>query len=420
MPRLVCKLCLLLVAFTAYSHAASLSDLRTAKLPNDPAIQPLLSDVRDLEPWVRSFAAPWHAPMTKEAATARIAADLQITENLRQKYPDNAELALLSGLVASYAFNLDVNDSWNIAPAALSAATKLDSSDLRGKWFLAAHNCQTSKLLKEGMSAMLDVQASSRNDLPSSFWFDYMTCATVADMPAHAAAASLHLGPADLADPIANAVINKMRGPASLTQDYKPEALWSSAPVTGGTLYRNYACGISFVAPSNWQPRFHTISTGRCIVLFELPAVNGVKGSWLPNILVVVHAPLAGESFEDSAKRFEGDRGVNQENAQLAALCPVKPCRTADKFDKETYPSEGGGHGIILQFERTQPQVTGIALETFPMPPPTDRDITYRPNDYIARFPGNLYYTFLLDSAVSILPQASQSFTDFLKTVHVD
>ncbi len=136
--------------------------------------------------------------------------------------------------------------------------------------------------------------------------------------------------------------------------------------------------------------------------------------------MVVVHAPRGGESFEDSAKRFEGDRGVNQENAQLSALCPAKPCRTVDKFDKETYPSEGGGHGMILQFERPRPTVTGIALETFPIPPPADRTGGYMPDDYVARFPGNLYYTILLDTAVSILPQANQSFADFLKTMRVD
>ncbi len=149
------------------------------------------------------------------------------------KYPDNAELALLSGLVASYAFNLDVKDSGNIAPAALSAATKLDSSDLRAQWFLAAHNCQTSKLLKEGMSAMLDVQASSRNDLPSSFWFDYMTCATLTDMPAHAAEASLHLSPTDLADPVAHAVIDKMSG-ACLAHS----GLQARGPLVVGTRHR--------------------------------------------------------------------------------------------------------------------------------------------------------------------------------------
>jgi hypothetical protein len=60
-------------------------------------------------------------------------------------------------------------------------------------------------------------------------------------------------------------------------------------------------------------------------------------------------------------------------------------------------------------------------LEPFPTPPPADRKTPYfRLPDYIARFPGNIYYTVALDSTVSILPKANEDFITFVKSIRTD
>ena len=420
MPKSALSLCVFLTALSLSSFAASIKDIRIDKLPNDPALQAALADARELEPWVRAYSANWTAPVTKAAAAARLASDMKAAEAGRIKYPDNEEVALVSGLIASYAFNIDVKDSWNVAPAAFNAAIKLDSSDARGTWFLAAHNCQTVKLLKEGMSALLAVESSGAKDLSSPFWLDYMACATETLMPAHAYYAATKLAPGDRSDPIAVAILSKAKGEASATQAYKPEQLWSTLPVDGGMSFRSYACGISFTVPSGWEPQVYPVSGGKCAIVLQLPPMPGVKGSWTPNIVVMAHMAVPGDSFVGYATLIEGKRGAELDNRQLRALCTFANCITADMFDAHAYPTEGGGHGYIMQFERSRPSNPGFALETSPIPPTADSTGAFRSPDYLARFPGAIYYSILLDSAVSILPKANEDFVTFVKSIRTD
>ena len=420
MSKLVLSLGLLVASLTCYSFAASIKDIRVDKLPDDPALKAALADAQELEPWVRDFEMTWSAPVTQADSEARLAVDMKVAETARAKYPDNEEVALLSGLIASYAYNLEVKKSWDVAHDAFNAAIKLDSSDPRGAWFLAAHNCQTTDRLKEGMSGLLEVESRRPKNLPSSFWLDYMACATVTDMPAHANYAATRLAPADRADSQAVAILNNSKGAASLTQDYKPGEIWSATAVEGGVSFRSYACGISFTTPADWKPRVYPISGGKCAIELQIPSMKGKHGAWNANILVMSHAELPGDSFPEYAAHVE-PKGEKQDNPQLQALCGYPNCRTADIFDKDMYPKEGGGHALSLQFERPQPQIAGIALEPFPIPPPKDRKTPYFSlPDYIARFPGNIYYTIAIDTTVSILPKANEDFITFVKSIRTD
>lgn len=414
------KLIIFLFLSAGLASAASLKDIRTSSLPDDSAVKAALLDAQQMEPWVRAYSPSWNAPVTKEEAVARLAMDMHAVEVARAKHPESEEIALLSGLIASYAFNLDVKDSWVVAPDALDAAIKISPNDLRGKWFLAAHNCQTGKFLIDGMTGMLEVEAANHEVLPASFWIDYIACATETLMPAHAFHAASYLHGTDLKDPLVDAVMGKMKGTASPQTEYKPEELWSSFPTEGGTFYRSYACGISFTAPSEWKPQFYPIAHGVCAVVLEMPPFKGVDGAWVPNVAIVAHAESASDMFADYAENLEGKRGVKVGNPQLKALCPVANCRTSDIFDRSLYPSEGGAHAWLLQLDRAQPPVSGIALEPGPRRFSTADSGNHRPPNYLARFPGNIYYSILLDSAVSILPQANPMFTDFVKTIRVD
>jgi len=413
---------ILVLCLAGKMFAASLADIHTAKLPQDASIGPVVAEVQDLEPYVQSFSPTWNAPVKKEEAIAKLDLAMKTLEAARKKYPQNEELALLSGLVASYAFNLDVKDSWNVAPSALTAASQLDPSDFRGKWFLAAHNCQTATLLPSGMKALLEIDASASTDLPASFWLDEMACATETEMPAHALRAESHLSTDARSNRLVEAILSKYKGIASVDTNYKPEDLWFFDPTDNGTTYRNYACGLSFTIPAAWTPSFYPIADGKCAMTLAMAPIKGVKGEWTPEVAVIAHVERPRDSFAEYAEHLEGSGGAAQQNSSLSTLCPVAKCRAADLFDQKLYPGEGGGHGYLLQFERSRPEWSGIALETQPISLASvpDKITTFRTPDYVARFPGNIYYSFLLDSATSILPEAQKEFQIFMKTVRVD
>ena len=416
---------LLLVCLTAFvtcaAHAASLSDIDKKKLPADPQLTLALAKISKLEPYVQYFSPNWQAPFTKEEAASELRNASAIVNAFRQKDAANEELALLAGLIHTYAYNLDLENASEAATKDFQDAEKLNPTDVRPRWFLADHQCETTEYLKQGMESMLSLgDAAPSNALPIAFWEDYINCAGETMMPAHALRASSNLDPQARGNTLMNAVLGKVRANASSAKTYKPEELWITYDIPNGVQFRTYACGMSFELPQGWKPKFFPIKDGKCAVQIELPPIKGNDGDWTPNIFLLVMPPAGNEKFDDFAAKFE-TRGVKQESAELAALCPVAKCVSVDMFDTKTYPTAGGGHGWILMFQRGQPLNPGIALETEPVPPPAHGDGGFfHPPDYLFRFPGTLNYVILLDTAASILPQAKLEFSQFVKTLRVD
>src|SRR6185437_1421065 len=56
-------------------------------------------------------------------------------------------------------------------------------TDIRGEWFLGIHQCQSLQVV-DGMNRLLSLEDKFKN-LPADFWDDYITCASVAVLPAH-------------------------------------------------------------------------------------------------------------------------------------------------------------------------------------------------------------------------------------------
>ena len=129
-----------------------------------------LDDARELEPYSKSWTMKWEYPIPKEDVVARLGKDLGFLTLAMKGHPDNAELALLTGLVARYAYNLDVDGSYDAAMSALGAAEKLAPGDFRAGWFRATLECQTREL-KAGAEEFLAIESSHAWDaLPAAFW----------------------------------------------------------------------------------------------------------------------------------------------------------------------------------------------------------------------------------------------------------
>jgi hypothetical protein len=132
-----------LVSFVAPHAYADLAAIHANALPQETAILSALDDAQQLEPYSHAWTSSWKYPVAKEDVAARLSKDLGFLTLAVKNHPDNAELLLLTGLVAHDAYNLDVPGSYDTAMSVLGRAQKLAPADVRGPWFRASLLCQT-------------------------------------------------------------------------------------------------------------------------------------------------------------------------------------------------------------------------------------------------------------------------------------
>ena len=172
---------------------AGIAAIHVKALPQETAVLSALDDASHLEPYSRSWTMNWQYPVARDEVAARLSKDLGFLTLASKNHPENAELLLLTGLVARYAYNVDVDGSYDAAMSALGQAQKLAPGDFRAPWFRASLQCQTSELAA-GAKEFLAIESSHAWDqLPVAFWEDYINCTTMDVLPAHALRAIDHL-----------------------------------------------------------------------------------------------------------------------------------------------------------------------------------------------------------------------------------
>jgi hypothetical protein len=183
-----------ILSFLAPQALADVAAIHADRLPQETAVLAALDDVKQLEPYSHSWVRVWKYPVAKEEVATRLGKDLGFLTIALKSHPDNAELLLLTGLMARYAYNFDVPGSYETALSVLGHAHDLVPADLRSPWFSATLMCQTGQS-KSGADVFLSIEASRAWDqLPVAFWDDYMECASNTMMANHVLRAIDHLG----------------------------------------------------------------------------------------------------------------------------------------------------------------------------------------------------------------------------------
>lgn len=77
----------------------------------------------------------WRFPTPKEKVALLLEKSLNELRRAAVAEGSNAELWLLSGLVAHYAYNVDVEGSYELAMKSFDVAKKLAPDDYRSSWF---------------------------------------------------------------------------------------------------------------------------------------------------------------------------------------------------------------------------------------------------------------------------------------------
>lgn len=333
-------------------------------------------------------------------------------------------MALLAGLVASYAYNLEVPDSHEKAVTALETARKLAPGDIRAPWFHAHLLCQTVET-KPGMEEFLAIEmAHPWDQLPESFWRDYMFCATVTSMPAHVLRAASYLDKLDAPQSNMRTFLvdtaRKRFEAFDPNKKYDPRDVWQGANDGAVTQFTSTMCGAHFSVPGTWSVNRLDLRNNSCVAYFSTGPYKAVTTSLRPSILLMIQQAAAGETLEDYLRKFTKD---GKFEPFTPSRCPSKTCLAEKGLQPGMYKVDGDGHGHLLVFERDQPAFPSLLFESPLGAPKADSGggpTYYHPNQIQQRIPGKLFYLVLVDMAASIEDPAMKDFDLFIQGLTVE
>jgi len=416
----------LLAVFSVPLLRADLAAIHASALPQETAILAALDDARQLEPYCRSYVADpqWNFPLTRNEVSTRLGKDLGFLTLAAKNHPDNVELLLLTALVAHYAYNVDVEGSFETATSMLEQAQKLVPADVRPPWFRAMLQCQTLHP-DAGAETFLAIEAGHVWDqLPAAFWGDYMECVAITNMPAHALRAASYIeklhGPQSQMTALLVGAEKKRFEPYDPAKQYQPKEVWVGQNAGADTVFTSTMCGVRLHAHGDWEANQLALSNGTCVAYFSTGPYKAVTTNLRPSVLLLARQPKEGESLQDFAKKFLAD-GTFLPDAALK--CPAQDCIAMKGIQQGMYKADGDGHGRAVIFERNEPEFPGLIFES-PQGPPQPAagagPVAYRPNQIQLRIPGKLYYLVLLDAASSIEEPALKDFDFFLQNLTVE
>jgi hypothetical protein len=415
-----------LLSLLTQNAFADVAAIHADQLPQETAVLSALDDAKQLEPYSQSWTLKWQYPIAKEEVATRLGKDLGFLTLALKSHPDNVELLLLTGLVARYAYNLDVKGSYDIALNVLAQAQNLVPSDMRAPWFRATHLCQTTQP-KAGADEFLSIEASHAwEQLPVAFWDDYIACAVLTNLPAHVLRAADHMEKLHAPDSnMRTALVDIARKRFDAfdpKKEYEPKEVWEGTRVGGKDVeLTGTSCGLQLRVHGDWPIKNMALDNGRCLAWFRTGLYQAVTQKLYPTILVLVKQPNNNESLQDFVNQY--NHKEDNYKTYTPVRCPGTSCIALAADQTGMYGKDGNGRARMVAFERDQPEFPGLIFEApleLPKSKGGEQIQYYRPNQIQQRMPGKLYYLVLLDVAASIEEPAMKDFDFFLENITVE
>ncbi|MFI5098662.1 MAG: hypothetical protein ACHQT6_11880 [Candidatus Acidiferrales bacterium] len=403
---------------------AQLRQINPAKLPQGQRVQTTYSNVRPIESMAHSWSSTWTYDTPKTQVASLLTSSLRDLRSAEIAAPQNEELLLLTGIVAHLAYNVDVEETYEVAVQSFEKANKLAPADYRPEWFLASHRCQSNEL-KAGMDQMLAIEIRNRwQQLPVDFWDDYINCSTMSLMPAHTLRAIdhvVHLGEDPSSYGSAVDIAHNRYKSTDANTTYPAHDAWQATQGAGDVQFTSQLCGMGFSAHKDWHMDIKDVAKGTCISMIETGPYPSKSGQGTPTILVLSRTAKPQERFDDFVqsflKKYPSARPIT------APSCPSDKCVAFEIVTNTMYQSEGGGHLLAVGFAEQPPDFPGLLFERPDAPPKDDsgEKVTYyRPTEKLHRLPGILYTVVELDSNASIFEKAAADFQYLLKSIQLD
>lgn len=417
--RLALLLCLVFLVPSAFAGVAA---VHISALPQETSVLAAFDDAQRFEPYASSWTSDWQYPVPREQVVTRLTADLGFLSLAVKSHPDNEDLLLLTAEVAHYAYNVDVSGSYDTAMGVLRRAQTLSPSDLRPLWFRASLVCQTGDSAS-GFQQFVSIESDhSWNRLPIGFWDDYLECAMINGMPAHALRAADHLealhAPPSQRRTYLVQTARSIFAPFDPAKAYPPKDAWAGGKRGGDVTFTSTTCGLQIRAHGNWIVNDLALNKGACLAYFATGPYPAAAGRMEPSILVVAQRPPNNETLEQFAQSF-ATKGTFR--PFTPANCPASTCVGLIVDRPGLYGKEGDGREQIVVFERDEPSYPGLIFEApADSPKPVEGEVVLRPDQIPERMPGKLYYLVALDTSSSIEEPANRDFGFFLANLTVE
>jgi len=427
MPKNVVLLAVFLLSFSLPILASDLSAIHATALPQETAVLAALDDARDLEPYSQYWTAAslWQFDIPRQQVADRLSKDLGFLAQAVKAHPENAELALLAGLVANYAHNLEINQAYDTAMSMFDAAGKLAPGDLRAGWFRSTLHCQSTEI-EDGARGFLALEAAGARDrLPAAFWDDYMECVLLSDMPVHVLRAAsymekLHEPQSDRGKDYVE-IARQRIVPFDPQKEYEASAVWlGPEPAGNAEVLTGESFGAQIRVHADWEKAGFQLKGEKGTTLFCSGPYAAKKGTLRPCLLLLVQQAKSGQTLEEFAASFES-KGTFVPFTPVR--CPAERCIAERGVQPGMYHENGDGHGRIVCFEREQPEFPGLIFES---PTPLHHQEGKKGPETFGfvpiqqRMPGKLFYLVLLDTAASIEEPALKDFAFFLQNLTVE
>ncbi len=390
---------------------ADVAAVHRDKLPQTISILGAYDDLSQIEHCVDRYSEEWQCNLDRQKVTDRLFEDFETLVGALRVNPDNRELRLLTLLAAHYAYNVDIDMSFEGFENAWQPLSQVHDDDIRPRWFYADFECQANEI-EEGMNGFLAMENSiPLNQLPARFWHDYTSCATMTVMPAHALRAIGYwstLEPAPNPQREAYRTIAIDRFVPYLPQSkYDVGEIWSRENRTNASYMEATVCGVRVQLKPEWSVVHTAFDSGACSL-----TVNTAQSA---TIMLTVRRQRTNETLAGFENTYFGKSANVQKLA--AGFCPVAAC------DEFALTAAGGNRSHYLFFARPQPAYPGLALE---LPrqaqqanDPNNSDVTFfHPRGTLRRQHGTLYYTIVLDASPAA--QADSEFLYYLQHLAVD
>jgi hypothetical protein len=409
---------------TSGAAYAQLAQIRQAKLPQDEPVKTAYSKVLPVESMAHDWNPKWAHDTPKEQVVAILTSSLLDLRSAETREPENAELFLLTGLVAHLAYNVDVEEAYQTAVDSLEQAHKLAPGDYRAGWFLGMHRCQSDDV-KGGMEQLLGVENQVPwQQLPIEFWNDYMTCSTVSLMPAHTLRAvdyAMQLGASPAAYYSLVDIAHKRYKSTDAETTYPAHNAWRADEGEHDIRFTSQLCGVAFSTHRDWHMDIRDVTKGTCLAIIETGPYPSKTGQSVPTLLLLTRPPKFQETLNDFVQSFLKKYPTARQVAPTS--CPSDKCVAYEIISNVMYQPEGGGHLLLLGFAGQPTDFPGLFFEKPEAPPKGksgDKLTYYVANERLNRLPGVLYTIVELDSNDSIYPKAATDFQYLLKSIQLD
>lgn len=419
--RLALLLCLVFLVPPAF---AGVEAINVNALPQETSVLAAFDDAQRFEPYVSSWTSNWESPVPRDEVATRLSADLGFLALALKSHPDNENLLLLTAQVAHYAYNVDVDGSLDTGMRVLTKAQTLSPDDVRPLWFRASLVCQTGQPAP-GFDQFLSIESSHPWDrLPVGFWDDYLECAMINGMPAHALRAAAHLEALQAPPSQHRSYLVQMArsvfAPFDPAKAYPPQDAWSGGKLGADVTFTSTTCGLQIRAHGDWIVNDLALNKGACLAYFATGPYKAAAGRMEPSILVVAQRPPNNETLEQFAKSF-ATKGTFR--PFTPSNCPASQCIGLVGVRPGLYGKQGDGQEQIVVFERDEPSFPGLIFEApliSPQGVASQGAVELRPDEIPERIPGKLYYLVALDTSSSIEEPADKDFGFILANLTVE